>query len=408
MEIVATHAIVFGVAAICAAIGMARASFYRWLNPVYGPAMRRSSPRALSSSERDAVLGVLHEDRFVDLAPAEVHATLLDEGKYLCSERTMYRVLDANAEVRERRDQLRHPAYAAPELLATRPNELWSWDITKLLGAQTWTYFHLYVILDVFSRYVVGWMVAPCESAPLAEQLIRETCERQGIEADQLTLHADRGSSMRSKLVALLLSDLGVNKTHSRPHVSNDNPFSESAFKTLKYRPDFPERFGCIEDARAFCIQFFHWYNTQHHHGGIALVTPEEMHYGRAEARIAARSAVLAVAHAAHPERFVHGVPVAPALPTAVWINKPIVTPAPDTVQADDAGAAERKSAYTPPAIAAAAPARDAHAPDATDPQTQGDLIPLHPLTVPPRRDSRRITPRRNLATDCASEVTRH
>ena len=199
----------------------------------------------------------LHEPRFADLAPAEVYATLLDEGRYLCSERTMYRVLAENAEVRERRDQLRHPAYAAPELLATAPNQLWSWDITKLLGPAKWTYFYLYVILDVFSRYVVGWMVAHRETATLAERLIRETCERQGIEPGQLTIHADRGTSMTSKPVALLLADLGVTKTHSRPHVSNDNPFSEAQFKTLKYRPDFPERFGSIEHARSHCGDFF-------------------------------------------------------------------------------------------------------------------------------------------------------
>jgi len=276
------------------------------------------------------VLEVLHEPRFCDLAPSEVYATLLDEKRYLCSERTMYRILEANQEVRERRDQLRHPAYAKPELLATAPNQLWSWDITKLLGPAKWTYFYLYVILDVFSRYVVGWMVADGESAVLAERLIEATCQRQNIQPGQLTIHADRGSSMKSKLVAFLLADLGITKTHSRPHVSDDNPFSESHFKTLKYRPDFPEKFGCIEDSRGFCGDFFPWYNTEHHHSGLGLFTPHDVHYGLASARRAARAVVLAAAHRAHPERFLRGVPSPAPLPTAVWINKPVsALPAP-------------------------------------------------------------------------------
>jgi putative transposase len=273
------------------------------------------------------VLEVLHAPPFVDLAPAQVYAQLLDAGRYLCSERTMYRLLAAHHEVRERRDQLRHPRYTAPQLLATRPNQLWSWDITKLLGPAKWTYFYLYVILDIFSRYVVGWMVAHRESAALAEKLIRTTCARQGITPGELTLHADRGSSMTSKPVALLLADLGVTKTHSRPHVSNDNPFSEAQFKTLKYRPEFPERFGAIEDARACCQIFFPWYNTAHRHSGLGLLTPHDVHYGLAATRRSARAAVLAAAYAAHPERFVAGAPQPPALPTAVWINKPAGDP---------------------------------------------------------------------------------
>jgi putative transposase len=269
------------------------------------------------------VLDVLHEPRFMDLAPAEVYATLLDGGQYLCSERTMYRLLAASHEVRERRDQLRHPCYAAPELLARRPNELWSWDITKLLGPAKWTYFYLYVMLDVFSRYVVGWMVAHGESAALAEQCIRETCARQGIGREQLTIHADRGSAMTSKSVAFLLADLGVTKTHARPHVSNDNPFSEAQFKTLKYRPAFPERFGSIQDARGHCHVFFPWYNTEHHHTGLGLLTPYDVHHGLAEQRVAARAAVLATAYGVHPERFPGGLPQPPARPTEVWINPP-------------------------------------------------------------------------------------
>jgi putative transposase len=323
MRVVEEHAPRLGVAALCMALALARATFYRRRRAkVQG--CRLASPRALSSIEREQVLEVLHEPRFVDLAPSEVYATLLDEGTYLCSERTMYRVLAANREARERRNQLRHPAYAAPQLLATVPNQLWSWDITKLLGPTKWTYFYLYVILDVFSRYVVGWMVADGESAALAKRLIEEACQRQGIEPNQLTLHADRGSSMISKPVAFLLADLGVTKTHSRPHVSDDNPFSEAHFKTLKYRPDFPDRFGCIEDARAFCADFFRWYNTEHHHSGLGLLTPHDVHYGLAATRRDQRAVVLAAAHQAHPERFLHGLPVPPALPTAVWINKPV------------------------------------------------------------------------------------
>ncbi len=269
------------------------------------------------------MLDVLHEPRFVDLAPAEVYATLLDEGAYLCSERTMYRLLAKHAEVRERRDQLWHPPYAAPELLARRPNELWSWDITKLLGPAKWTYFYLYVMLDVFSRYVVGWMVAHGESATLAERFIRETCTRQRIAREQLTIHADRGSAMTSKPVAFLLVDLGITKTHSRPHVSNDNPFSEAQFKTLKYRPAFPDRFGAIQDVRAHCHVFFPWYNTEHHHSGLGLLTPSDVHHGLAEQQVAARAAVLATAYGAHPERFPGGLPQPPACPTEVWINPP-------------------------------------------------------------------------------------
>jgi putative transposase len=232
-------------------------------------------------------------------------------------------VLAAHLEVRERRDQLRHPHYAAPELLARRPNELWSWDITKLLGPAKWTYFYLYVMLDVFSRYVVGWMVAHRESAALAEKFIHETCARQGIDHGQLTIHADRGPAMTSKPVALLLADLGVNKTHARPHVSNDNPFSEAQFKTLKYCPTFPARFGSIQDARAHCYVFFPWYNTEHHHVGLGLLTPADVHHGRAEQRVAARATVLATAYAAHPERFPAGEPHPPARPVEVWINPP-------------------------------------------------------------------------------------
>jgi putative transposase len=312
-----------GIAPTCEALGLPRATYYRRRQPPRARSPRRPSPRALRAEEQTAVLALLHEPRFVDLAPAEVYATLLDEGRYLCSERTMYRLLAAHQEVRERRNQLRHPRYAAPELLARRPNELWSWDITKLLGPAKWTYFYLYVMLDVFSRYVVGWMVAHCESATLAERFIRETCARQGIGRKQLTIHADRGAAMTSKPVALLLADLGVTKTHARPHVSNDNPFSEAQFKTLKYRPAFPDRFGSIQDARTYCHDFFAWYNAEHRHSALGLLTPRDVHHGLAEQRIAARATVLAAAYAAHPERFPGGLPQPQACPQEVWINRP-------------------------------------------------------------------------------------
>jgi len=316
-----------GTAAACDALGVARATVYRRRAPARPPAPRPTPPRALAPVERQRVLETLDSERFLDQAPAQVHATLLDEGTYLCSPRTMYRVLEAAGEVKERRDQVRRPHYAAPELLATRPNEVWSWDITKLLGPAKWTYFYLYVILDIFSRYVVGWMLAPHESAALAERLIAETCAKQGIAPGQLTLHADRGGAMRSKPVALLLADLGVVKTHSRPYVSNDNPFSEAQFRTLKYCPQFPDRFGSIEDGRAFGQAFFRWYNQEHRHSGLGFLTPAVVHFGQADVVRAHRDRVLAAAYAAHPERFVNGRPHPAELPTAVWINPPVNKP---------------------------------------------------------------------------------
>jgi len=315
-----------GTQAACAALGVSRATVYRRRRPRPTPAPRPRPARALTEAERHTVLAQLHDPRFIDLAPTEIYATVLDEGHYHCSIRTMYRLLAAAHEVRERRNQLRHVA-PKPELLATRPNEVWSWDITKLLGPAKWTYFYLYVILDIFSRYVVGWMVAHQESAALAERLIAATGEKQGVLPGQLTIHADRGSSMTSKPVALLLADLGITRTHSRPHVSNDNPFSEAQFKTLKYRPDFPERFGSLQDARAFSVDFFRWYNTEHHHTGIGLLTPHDLHHGLATVRVHQRAATLTAAYAAHPERFPRGVPHPPAVPTATWINKPMPCP---------------------------------------------------------------------------------
>jgi len=312
-----------GVSAACVSLGVPRSSFYRARQPKSEPKPRPTPERALTPEEKEQVRQTLNSERFQDSAPRQVYATLLDDGEYLCSWSTMYRILNEHQEVRERRDQLRHPNYTKPELLATGPNQLWSWDITKLKGPAKWTYYYLYTILDVFSRYVPGWLIAQCESATLAKQLIAESCTKQGIEPDQLTLHADRGSAMRSKTVAHLLADLGVTKTHSRPYVSNDNPYSESQFKTMKYRPDFPERFGSIQDARAWARPFFHWYNHEHHHSGLGLLTPVTVHYGQAQAVIEQRRKVLLAAYAAHPERFVRGEPKPPSLPTEVWINKP-------------------------------------------------------------------------------------
>lgn len=321
----------FGVKASCSALGLPRATWYRArarsaraTNAADTQTrLLKQSPRSLSSDERGRVLDLVHEPRFADLAVPQVYATALDEGTYICSQRTMYRILASRGEVRERRDQVRRPVYAKPELLASAPNQVWSWDITKLKGPKKWNYLHLYVILDIFSRCVVGWMVAARESARLAEKLIADTIEKHGIVPGQLTIHADRGSSMTSKDVALLLVDLGVTKTHSRPHVSDDNPFSEAQFKTMKYRPEFPDRFGSIEDARAFCVRFFRWYNEQHRHSGIGLMTPADVHFGRAHAVRERRAVTLDRAYLAHPERFVRSKPAPPQLPTAVWINRP-------------------------------------------------------------------------------------
>jgi putative transposase len=332
MDAVVQLSSTIGIESACDALGIARASFYRH-RPLLGPALSVSFPapsarslpaRSLSRDERESVRVLLNSERFQDCSPAAINATLLDEGQYLCSTRTMYRVLEEDGATRERRDQLVHPQYQKPELLATAPNQLWSWDITKLRGAAKWSYFYLYVILDIFSRYVVGWMVAPRESAELARKLIEETCEKQNIEPGQLGLHADRGSAMRSKPVALLLADLSVTKTHSRPYTSNDNPYSESQFRTMKYRPEFPDRFGCIQDSRAFCQTFFPWYNDEHRHSGIGMMSPAMVHYGLAAAVRENRQATLDVAYAAHPERFVRRRPAPPPLPKEVWINKPL------------------------------------------------------------------------------------
>jgi putative transposase len=319
-----------GTRAACRAAGVAQATWHRRhrvspaaprREPV--PHRDRVQPRALTAAERQAILGALHSARFADLAPDEVWAVLLDEGTYLGSVSTYYRVLREAGETRERRRQATHPAKVKPELVATGPNQVYSWDITKLHGPAKWACYHLYVILDIYSRYAVGWMVASRESAALAEKLISETCAKQGITRGQLSLHADRGSSMTSKPVALLLADLGVTQSHSRPHVSNDNPYSEAQFKTLKYRPAFPARFPTIEAARAHCQDFFHWYNNQHRHGGLGLHTAGDVHHGQAAAVRAGRAQVLDAAYLAHPERFVRKPPTPPELPGTSWINPP-------------------------------------------------------------------------------------
>lgn len=318
-----------GYASTCAALGLARATFYRNARPPRGPRRPRNAPKqTLAPDERAAVLSVLHEERFVDLAPAEVYAQLLDEGKHLCSIRTMYRVLAENAEIRERRRQRMRPPYKKPELLATGPNQVWSWDITKLLGPQKWTYFYLYVLLDIFSRYVVGWLIAERESAELAKRLIAESCTRQDIEPGQLIIHSDRGPAMVSKTLAQTMGTLGVTKSHSRPHVSDDNPFSEAQFKTFKYRPDFPAYFDSLLHGEHHARDFFGWYNQEHHHVSLGLMTPHDIHYGLAQDKWRQREQALLRAYQAHPERFPRGVPTPPPLPTAAWINKPAATAA--------------------------------------------------------------------------------
>lgn len=318
---------VVGTSAACAALGEPRASYYRRHRKSPAPPRRqrkrRPQPRALSEPERAAVLEVLHQPDHVDEAPATIYAKLLDEGAYLASTSTMYRLLRASSEVRERRRQATHPAAIKPELVATGPNQCWSWDITKLLGPEKWNYFYLYVVIDIYSRYVVGWMLARWERAKLAEVLLADSISNQGVAAGQLTVHADRGTSMASKPVAFLLADLGVTKSHNRPHCSNDNPYSEAHFRTLKYRPTFPARFGSFEDAHAFCKRFFSWYNQEHRHSGIGYHTPADVHYGRAELVRAQRGRVLDAAYTAHPERFVRRPPTPPSLPTVAWINKP-------------------------------------------------------------------------------------
>ena len=319
------------VADACSALGFPRSSYYRLrLSPPGLPPLttekrrvRRVSSRSLEPAEREAIRAVLNSERFVDCTPYVIYATLLDEGTYLCSISTMYRILREHGEVRERRDQRKHPVYKKPELLATRANELWSWDISWLRGPSRYNYYYIYVILDVFSRYVVGWTIDEVESAEIAYALIEWACQQQGIAKGELTLHADNGAPMKSIPVAHLLEQLGVTKSHSRPYVSNDNPFSEAQFKTMKYQPDYPERFESQEHARGWARSFIRWYNFAHLHSALGYVTPAAMHFGHAQSILQQRQEVLDDAFAKHPERFVRGQPHPPVVPTEAWINKP-------------------------------------------------------------------------------------
>ncbi len=324
MKETASLAARIGVAPACRAMGVSKATFYRSRKPSNGPQQPiRKHARALDHDERRKVLETLASERFVDRSPGEIVATLLDEGVYQCSERTMYRILASERMVSERRNQLSHPQYARPELIATAPNQVWSWDITRLQGPSKWGRFYLYVINDIFSRRVVGWMVAGKETASLASRLIEESCLGEGIQPEMLTLHSDRGAPMTSKCTAQLLADLGVTRSLSRPHVSDDNPFSEAQFKTLKYHSSFPQHFTDLNAARTFCRSFFTWYNGEHRHSGIAMLTPDTIHYGKAPACLEGRRRTLKGAWRAHPERFVHGIPRPKELPEAVWINPP-------------------------------------------------------------------------------------
>jgi putative transposase len=313
-----------------AVFGASHATWYRRRRPRAEVRRRRGAPPlALAAPERQAILEVLNSPRFADATPYTAWARLLDEGMYLGSVRTFYRILATAGQVCERRNQLVHPPHAKPELVATAPNQVWSWDITRLRGSLKWQYFYLYVLIDIFSRYVVGWLVAQAENAGLAGALIEESCAKHGVARDTLTLHSDRGSPMRAKGTAELLVDLGVAASYSRPRVSNDNPFSEAQFKTLKYRPEFPERFEGLDHARAHLRAFFAWYNEEHRHSGIGFMTPAEVHFGHGAALHAQRAQVLKAAYAANPARFKHRVPTPPALPSMVGINlpKPITEP---------------------------------------------------------------------------------
>lgn len=313
-----------GIKEACEVLNVPRSSVYRSRETKAEPKPRATPARALSAAEKGAVREVLNSERFCDQSPRQVYATLLDEDEtYLCHWRTMYRILDEHDEVQERRQQSRHPHSSKPQLVATAPNMVWSWDISKLKGPTKWSYYYLYVILDIYSRYVVGWLIAEGESAELAEELIAQTCRKQGVAPEQLTLHADRGSAMRSKTVALLLADLGVTKSHARPYTPNDNPYSEAQFKTMKYRPDFPDQFGSRTEARTWAGTFFDWYNHDHYHSALGLLTPATVHFGQAQAVRDKRQIVLHHAYDQHPERFVRGIPNPPELPAEVWINQP-------------------------------------------------------------------------------------
>lgn len=315
---------VVGVAPACAALGVSRATYYRMRRPFVGPRRPRPRPaRALSAPQTAEVLTTLNDDRFVDKPPRQVWAELLDEGTHYCSVRTMYRILKSVDQICDRRHQRSHRTYVRPELVAEAPNHVWAWDITKLPGPKPGQYFSLYVVLDIYSRYVVGWTVARAESKTVARAFLADAFERQAIAPGQLVCHSDRGAPMTAKSTALLYSDLGITASYSRPRVSNDNPHAEAIFKTVKYRPEMPARFFTLEEARAFFTELFDWYNERHYHTGIALLTPSDVHHGRAEAIVAARQRVLDAAYKAHPERFVRHAPRHAQPAPAVWINPP-------------------------------------------------------------------------------------
>jgi putative transposase len=311
---------------LCAALGVSRSTLRRRRRGPQGRSTLvtcRVPRRALSDADRAQVLGVMHSERFADRAPATIHATLLDEGIYLCSVSTMYRLLRTNDEVRERRRIARHPEYHKPELVAVAPRQVFSWDITKLRGPHKGEWFALLVMIDIFSRFIVGWMLVRRANAELAEHFIAQTLEREGIQPGQVILHADRGIEMTAQAVCVLLDTLGVVRSHSRPYVSDDNPYSEAQFRTLKYYHEFPDRFASFEHAHGFMGNFVKWYNFEHRHSGIAMLTPAVVHRGEAERVLAARHETLKAAYRANPERFVRGEPKPIALPSAVWINPP-------------------------------------------------------------------------------------
>jgi putative transposase len=329
MRIASEHIEDFGIKETCRVLDINRSSYYRWVNHnEEKTSSKRRPPRKLSQEEEDMVLEVLNNERFMDQAVPEIHATLLDEGVYICSSRTMYRVLGRHQQVKERRHERRHPVYEKPELLATGKNQVWSWDITKLKGPVPGVFYHLYVVIDIYSRYVVGWLLSDHESGEQARTLLETCYQREGVGKYELTVHSDRGKAMRSKTLAELLADLSVRRSFNRPHVSNDNPYSESQFKTLKYRFDYPERFGSIEDARSYLRSFFAWYNNEHRHSGLAMMTPEAVHTDQCEKILENRSKTLNQAYLRHPERFVKGRPFPQKVPEEVWINKPTLNAA--------------------------------------------------------------------------------
>jgi putative transposase len=389
------------IAAACRALGASRATLYRHTSPpsVADPTPARTPPRKLSDDERAEVLAVMHQERFVDQPPAEVYGALLSEGIFLCSVRTMYRLLAASGETDERRAQRAAHPHAAPELIATAPNEVWTWDITKLAGPVAGVFFYAYVIVDLFSRYIVGWLLAEKENAKLATQFIADTVRLHGIDPDALTLHCDRGSPMKADSMAKLCAKLGVAQSFSRPRVSNDNAFSESQFRTMKYQPDYPGRFGSPLHARGWLEEFVDWHNDHHHHEGLALFTPADVFFGRVAAVAAKRQSALDAAYAAHPERFVRGRPVAELPAATVTINVPLSpdgTPAkPSALTPDDAP--------SPPAIAAAQGACRAAEP-ASDPATR----PKRSAGSSPPRSSRatKASPKASPLTPLPSKIS--